>query len=116
MTNSPAERRRAPRVLADFPIRLTGDGTTREGKLRDLSEIGLCCSYPIEIEEMTQVRIGLQIPGDDRLLPVEGAVVRCDRVGAEFEVAVYFTGVPAETKDALHGWIGARPGEASAGA
>lgn len=110
MTTPSSERRRAPRVAASFPVRLTDRSDAPSGRMRDLSEIGLCCTYPEPIDEMTQVRIGLQLPGDERVLEVEGAVVRCEPVeDAGHEVAVYFTAVPEASRAALRGWIAGQP-------
>ncbi len=108
MTKPGSERRRAPRIPADFPIRLRGEGEAQEGRLRDLSEIGLCCTYPEAIEEMTLVQIGLELPGDDEVVEVKGAVVRCEEMaGSEkaHEIAVYFTETPAESRNALKAWV-----------
>lgn len=105
MTDSNRERRRAPRIAANFPIRLDGQ---HQGQLRDLSELGLCCTYPAPIEEMTQVRFGLEIPGEDKVHEVQGAVVRCDPVMGRpetHEIAVYFTESNADARDAVRRWI-----------
>lgn len=57
---------------------------------------------------MTQVRFGLQLPGDDRLHEVQGAVVRCDKVSdnpTQHEIAVFFVESSADVRDALRAWI-----------
>ena len=108
MTSKNSERRRATRVSADFPIRLQGEGTAHEGRLRDLSEIGLLCTYPEPIDEMTMVEIGLELPGAERKIQVKGAVVRCDEIAAPtktHEIAVYFTDTPDASRDALREWV-----------
>ena len=109
MTNQNSERRKAPRVAATFPIQLQGaSGVTRKAELKDLSEVGLSCTFPESIDEMAAVQIVLQLPGEDRLLKVQGAVVRCHEIGAPeatHEIAVFFTKTTAESRDALRTWI-----------
>lgn len=105
MSASGRERRRAPRVHADFKIRLN---ERTEGTLRDISEIGLCCRTPEAIEEMTQVLIALDVPGADTSISVTGAVVRCDQLAQKdrvFEMAVYFTQIDDADRRILRSWI-----------
>lgn len=108
MSQGNHERRRAPRVVADFPIQFRSDDGIREGRVRDLSEIGLSCTFPGTVEEMTVVKIGLRLPDTGNVLELEGAVVRCEPLDGDdgdHEVAVYFTNHPEDTRDALREWV-----------
>jgi hypothetical protein len=104
----PNERRRAPRALADFPIQLSPQGSTAPARLKDLSAIGLCCTTASPIDEMVLVGIDLQLPGSNEKHHVQGAVVRCDPADGEegaFEIAVYFTAIEEDTKQALQAYV-----------
>lgn len=108
-TPSP-ERRRAPRAKAAFPIQIGPADQTRPARLRDLSEVGLCCVSGTAVAEMTSVAIDMQLPGDKARHRVQGAVVRCQRIRgsspAEYEVAVYFMDANAAAKAAIRGYVG----------
>ena len=113
MTNPDgAERRRAPRARAQFPIRISDRGESREATVKDLSGNGLCCSYPEPVNEMTLVGIKLQLPDDERIHRLQGAVVRCDKRRGEsppcYEIAVYFTEIEPGTRIALQNYVSAQ--------
>lgn len=101
------ERRRAPRALADFPIQLSPEQGATEARLKDLSTIGLCCTTPQEVPELSQVGIALQLPNGHEQHQVIGAVVRCEaeEEGDNYEVAVYFTEIGEDTKAALEAFV-----------
>jgi hypothetical protein len=117
-TNEPErtgrERRRAPRATVNFPIELTYRDETRSGALVDLSEIGLCCTYPIAIDELTQVRLVLDLPGVAERIPVEGAVVRCEKRRGEtpptYEIALYFTRIENDARSRVRSFVHGRLG------
>lgn len=107
------ERRRAPRAPASFAAKLSPEAGSHAVRLKDISEIGLCCHAEQPVEEMTAVRIDLELPpGSERDGPerhaVEGAVVRCEADGGNpggFEIAIYFTGVDEPTQKALREYV-----------
>ncbi|MCA8949265.1 MAG: PilZ domain-containing protein [Planctomycetes bacterium] len=101
------ERRRAPRALADFPIRLAQDPTAEPAVLRDISEIGLSCVSPRELPEMTLVGFEFHLPGAATTAhSVVGAVVRCEPLPNDrYDVAVYFTELRPETRAALAAFV-----------
>lgn len=107
MTPAPSERRRAPRALADFPIRLSPREGLAEAKLKDLSEIGLCCTTAAPLDEMTLVGIDLQLPGARTAMRVQGAVVRCERRRSsnDYELAVYFTEIGSDARSAIGAYV-----------
>src|SRR5262245_57569 len=113
MSPSPRERRRAPRVLADFPIQLNPTQGATPARLKDLSAIGLCCTTTQALPEMALVGIDLQLPGTSRRHCLQGAVVRCEPARTEkgsFELAVYFTQVDEVARKALGAFVhGAQP-------
>ena len=109
MTSNGFERRRAPRAVADFAIRVADRGESRPATVKDLSTHGLCCFHPEPIGEMTLVGMQLEIPGDGGPHEVQGAVVRCEKCRGQtpptYEVAVYFTEIRPETRRAIAGYV-----------
>ncbi|GAB4150091.1 MAG: hypothetical protein Fur0037_18520 [Planctomycetota bacterium] len=102
------DRRRAPRAQADFPIRLTEVADASPARLKDISEIGLCCVSENPLDEMTLLGIDLKLPGAQIAHRVKGAVVRCEPMpkGEKgYEIAVYFTEVPETTRGALRQYV-----------
>ena len=100
------ERRRAPRALADFPIRFSQQADAEPAVLRDISEIGLACTSPRELPEMTLVGFDFSLPGATAVHQVVGAVVRCEpHQDGKYDVAVYFTELQPETRAALGGFV-----------
>ncbi|HLU37888.1 MAG TPA: PilZ domain-containing protein [Planctomycetota bacterium] len=109
MTAAGRERRRAPRVQADFPIQLTTETGTVRGTLRDLSTVGLCCRIPAALREMTLVRMRLELPGVQDAAEVEGVVVRTeklrDKSPATYDVALYFSDVQPAARKAIETFV-----------
>lgn len=102
------ERRRAVRALADFPIQLAPQAESKPARLRDISEIGLACTFGEQLEEMMLVAIDLSLPGQSQKHRVQGAVVRCEPMPAkkgQYDVAIFFTDVPASTRAALRNYV-----------
>lgn len=79
--------------------------------LRDISEIGLACSAPQAIPEMTLVGLDFSLPGATDRHQVKGAIVRCEPlkplVGrkARWDIAVYFTEMTPVTRAALKNYV-----------
>ena len=109
MASPGRERRRAPRARAEFPLQIDTPSGAMPGKLRDVSENGLCCDFPEPLREMTQVAIDLRLPGRSKADKVVGAVVRCDKLRGvtppTYEVAVFFTELANETRAALRNHV-----------
>lgn len=106
--NPAAERRRAIRAVASFPVRLSKDATAEPAMLRDISEIGLACTAPQEIPEMTLVGLDFSLPGASELHHVKGAVVRCEPLAKQrkYDLAIYFTEITPVTRAALRNYVG----------
>lgn len=109
--NPQSERRRAPRALADFSIRFSQNPEAAPGSVRDISEIGLACTSPHEVPEMTVVGLDFELPGKSGQHHVTGAVVRCEpQDDGHFDLAVYFTDLGDDTRSALVEFVkGASP-------
>lgn len=109
MTRPAMERRRTPRAKAEFAIHLAERGEPRAATLKDLSAGGLCCLFPEPLREMTLVEIGMQLPGEAQVQQVRGAVVRCVKVRGvnppTYEIAIFFTDVPAPCRAAIHEFV-----------
>jgi hypothetical protein len=58
-----AERRRADRAAASFPVRISNKPDAEPAMLRDISEIGLACLSSHEVPEMTLVGLDFALPG-----------------------------------------------------
>ena len=103
------ERRRAPRAPAGFPIRMTQRAEARPGTVVDISENGLCCTFPEPIREMTLVGIDLKLPTASQSHSIHGAVVRCEKrrnvSPATYEVAVYFTDLAPDIRQELRDYV-----------
>jgi len=81
---------------------------TEPALLRDISEIGLACTAPREIPEMTLVGLDFALPGATEKHHVKGAVVRCEPLGSsrQFDLAIYFTEMTPVTRAALRNYVG----------
>ena len=59
--------------------------------------------------EMTLVGIGIDLPGQDSVAEIRGAVVRCDKVPdlnpATYEIGIFFTDMADSTRKALHEFV-----------
>ena len=104
-----SERRRAARVAATFPIQLGSGEQARPARLKDLSEIGLCCAANQKIPEMTKVAIEMLLPGTKDKHTLQGAVVRCEPIRGKqppvYDLAVYFTEISTAAKAAIRGYV-----------
>jgi hypothetical protein len=103
-----SERRRAARAAASFPVRLSNSPGAEPALLRDISEIGLACSSPTKIAEMTLVGLDFSLPGQSTVHHVKGAVVRCEpcnREKGKWDLAVYFTEITPATRVALGNYV-----------
>lgn len=103
------ERRRAPRAPADFPLHIDTTSGPIAGRLKDISENGLCCHFPEALREMTRVGVDVSLPGQAKPARLVGAVVRCEKLrGAAppaYEVAVFFTELATDTRAALQHFV-----------
>lgn len=103
------ERRRAPRVHANFPIQLTCETGALHGVLRDISTVGLCCQIPAALREMTLVRMRLELPGVAKAADIEGVVVRAeklrDKSPATYDVAMFFSNLDPGARAAIEAFV-----------
>lgn len=104
MSGTTTERRGAPRARIAIPIHVSDPSGPQRATLIDISTTGLSCSYPEAVNEMTLMRIGLDL-GDGRSSQIEGAVVRCEKQRGvsppSYLVAIYFTRVSSEARSAI---------------
>lgn len=107
-----SDRRRAPRALGTFPVRLSPRPADAPAILRDISENGLACASHDPLPEMTQVMLDFSLPGATDVHHVTGAVVRCEpfekpvRGAPRYDLAIFFTDVKPVTRAALRNYIG----------
>lgn len=104
------ERRRAPRASAPLSVRIDVKDRRFETRVRDVSKSGVCFSSPVEIPEMTLLRIDLELPGKPvKHLRADGAVVRCVKGSSgEHSIAVFFTAIDAEARADLESFVAER--------
>jgi hypothetical protein len=106
-----SERRRAARAEASFPVQVSSSGRAEAALLRDISEIGLACTSPQAIPEMTLIGLDFSLPGASDKHHVKGAVVRCAPMpkGADgarrWDLAVFFTEMQPVTRAALRHYV-----------
>ncbi len=110
MPKPEVERRKSPRVNAEFPIYIDTAAGRQKARVRDLSSKGVCFFLPQPIPEMTAVRVDLELPSKDSTAKVtgDGAVVRCRRIASgveHYEVAVFFTYMPEDGKSVLDHFV-----------
>lgn len=111
------ERRRNQRYPRNFA--LTGIDSSREVHTRmiarDLSLSGLSCTSDVCFDEMTRLALRLMLPLDPAAEPetieLEAVVVRhrpipSNNGESRFELALFFTGIQADTRDKLRRYLG----------
>ena len=111
MQPQPRERRKNPRIQAEFPLRLGPDGST-PARLKNISRSGLCCVVPAPLPEMSLVQAAVEVPakgGGHRKIRLEGAVVRCrPEPAGGFEIALFFQYPPPEVVEVITRYVAAR--------
>ncbi|MFH0946456.1 MAG: PilZ domain-containing protein [Planctomycetota bacterium] len=108
------DRRRHPRVDLDVGAVITSAEGGFEAQVKNISLSGLLLYSSRSVEEMTIVGMRLSLPAQpERNMPaivfeISGAVVRCDPVedgSGRYELAVFLTDMPRESREALHDFI-----------
>lgn len=92
-------------------MQVSSSGRAEAALLRDISEIGLACTSPQAIPEMTLIGLDFSLPGASDKHHVKGAVVRCEPMtksadGARrWDLAVFFTEMLPVTRAALRHYV-----------
>ena len=103
----------APRAQADLPLQLSPTAQAQPARLKNISESGLCCHFEEPSNEMTQMAIDLELPGDEPRR-VQGIVVRCEKQTnspSAYEIAIYFTEMESGARQAIQDFVMNRPQE-----
>jgi hypothetical protein len=111
------ERRRHPRVQAEIPFRLVGEGGKEEPfDLVDLSEAGarITCDRPITA--MTRIRVAMVLPGPPLgrgeapvTVDTTGVVVWSHRVeGGRYDTGVFFSELEDGQREILQTFVDAK--------
>jgi hypothetical protein len=107
-----AERRKNPRVGADFFLHLRGPESVRSMRVKDISASGVCCHSDVAIPEMTRVYMEISLPGQRSPAPIsaDGAVDRCTPRGSQpgYDVAIFFLEISQESRDAITRYVESR--------
>ncbi len=104
-----AERRKSPRVEADFFLDVRAPESSRSLRVKDISASGVCCQSEVPMPEMARVQMEIHLPGGQRngsAIHAIGAVVRCQprRNGAAspgFDVAIFFIEISEDHRAAI---------------
>ncbi len=110
------ERRKSPRVDADFPINVGGETGEATGRTINISTNGIYFESPRFIEPLTKVRMDLVLPAsvmdsdEERLVEFDGVVVRVepekeDKSQPLYKIAIFFTFVPKDSMEVLKSFI-----------
>jgi hypothetical protein len=106
------ERRHHPRVTVDWPLSIALDDGVHEARLRDVSRSGVSFYIDRRINEMTLLRLELELPGAKSgagskagaRVSGTGVVVRCRPLSPaleHFEVAVFLNEMAERDRVAL---------------
>ena len=98
------ERRHHPRVTVDWPLTIALDDGVHEARLRDVSRSGVSFYIDRRIQEMTLLRLELELPGSGARVSGTGVVVRCRPLSPaleHFEVAVFLNEMADRDRVAL---------------
>lgn len=76
------EKRKAPRIKVNWPVKITFENKAIPGKVRDISTIGVSikCNDPIQVGENLHVAI---MPPGGKLINVVGKIVWSDCYGLD---------------------------------
>ncbi len=117
MAEQVQNRRRHERVDLDIGATVTAENGGFEAKVKNISLSGLLLISDQPVDEMKIVAMRLSLPSQpDRNMPafafeITGAVVRCDPCGEDsdrYELAIFLTDMPRESREALHDFIQSR--------
>jgi len=88
---------------------LSPRGDAEAATLVNISESGLCCRFSDAIVEMTLVGMGIDLPGQESVCDVQGAVVRCDKIRGinppTYEIGIFFTDMSDATRKAIQDFV-----------
>lgn len=105
------DRRRHPRVPVDLPITISLADGDHEARLRDISCAGICFFLDRRIQEMTVLRMRLDLPlpaGARESIEGTGVVVRCEPLSPHldhYEVAVFLSDLAASDRERLESYV-----------
>ncbi len=114
MVDRVKERRGKPRIETSLDASITTPDCGFAATVKNMSMSGLLLICDRPVPEMTIVAMRLSLPAKpDRKLPsfafdITGAVVRCQPCtpgSKRYELAVFLTDMPRETRAALHDFI-----------
>ena len=109
MRYSGQERRRYARSKRGFPAVVDDGGPGVLNHIDNISANGVLCHTVKPIPLMTKMSMALELPKPDaRRIECEGIVVRCDPhdVGDDhFKVAILYTKIGDDDRDAIHTFV-----------
>lgn len=108
------DRRSKPRVETNLGAQITSTDGGFGASVKNMSVSGVLLEVDREIPEMTMLGMSLSLPAlpekgqtTSYTFELTGAVVRCQKgeVEGQYEVAVFMTDLPRETRTALQEFI-----------
>ncbi len=107
------ERRRHARVALDHPLTISLEDGYHEGRLRDVSEAGVCFFLDRQVPEMSVLRMQFDVPWNGRTATIKGSgvVVRCRPVSPHldhYEIAVFLNDLTEEDRRRLRAFVASR--------
>lgn len=107
-----SDRRHAPRVDAQLPVAVTGQGKPFFVQTKNLSATGTYCVFKQFVSPMTKLGVRLEIAGgsSSRSIRCDGVVVRVDppapsRSRRHYDVAIFFQGLSDDDRFALARYV-----------
>lgn len=107
--NDREERRRYPRSRRGIQALEEKGDQALLNRVDNISGSGVLCHTVKPIPLMTKLGMGLELPAPvERRVDCEGVVVRCEADedgGDSFKVAILFTQISDDDRDAIHRWV-----------
>lgn len=103
------ERRRGKRIKAPIKFKIIPEDASHDinGTTKDLSCVGASCTMNQPINEMTRLRLTLNLPEDDVIF--DGVVVRCERLKDDnYEVGIYFSSIDMGVRKKIDDFVNGR--------
>lgn len=103
------ERRRSKRIKAPIKFKMIPEDASHDitGETKDLSCVGASCTMTKPINEMTRLRLTLNLPDEDVVF--DGVVVRCERLKNDnYEIGIYFSSIDMGVRKRIDDFVNGR--------
>ena len=105
-----AERRKHPRKRVEWPVSIETSEGRYSARVRDVSEAGVCffIDHPIEEMSVLKVELDLKLKKGQRRIVAQGAVVRCEKIALSvdhYEIAVFLHDMAAPDRETVAAYV-----------